>query len=136
MAAHQASYYQRHMAVVAAATRGRYQDMVKAMGEHDMEPVIIEDLVRFGRDEGRDEGRREGREEGRREGRDEGRREGRDEGRREVFARIIARKLGRALTRDEELALGRRISRIDDAVFDLDAAQLAAWLAADEAEPK
>jgi hypothetical protein len=108
------------MAVVAAATRGRYEDMVKAMGEHDMEPVIIEDLVRFGRDEGRDEGRREGR----------------DEGRREVFARIIARKLGRALTRDEELALGRRVSRIDDEVFDLDAAQLAAWLAADEAEPK
>jgi hypothetical protein len=116
MAAQRASYYQRHMAVVAAATRGRYADMVKAMGEHDMEPVIIEDLVRFGRDEGRDEGRAEGR--------------------REVFARIIARKLGRALTPDEELALARRVSRIDDEVFDLDAAGLAAWLAADDADVK
>lgn len=62
------------MAVVAALSRGRYHAMVKAMEEANLEPVIIEDLVRFGEDRGRAEGRAEGREEGRKKGREEGRR--------------------------------------------------------------
>lgn len=69
-----ASWAERHMAVVAALSRGRYHAMVKAMEEANLEPVIIEDLVRFGEDRGRAEGRAEGREEGRKKGREEGRR--------------------------------------------------------------
>ena len=46
------------MAVVAAAMRGRYESMVKAMEQANLEPVIIEDLVKFGEDRGRLEGER------------------------------------------------------------------------------
>jgi uncharacterized protein DUF4351 len=48
-----ASFYQRHMAVVCAATQGRYDAMVSAMASAGLEPVIIEDLVKFGEDRGR-----------------------------------------------------------------------------------
>jgi len=48
-----ASWPERHMAVVAAAMRGRYESMVKAMEQANLEPVIIEDLVKFGEDRGR-----------------------------------------------------------------------------------
>src|SRR5262249_40440784 len=47
-----ATYRQRHMAVVAAMSLGRYKEMIAAMEEQKMEPVIIEDFVRFGYDEG------------------------------------------------------------------------------------
>jgi hypothetical protein len=40
-----ADYYERHMAVIAAAVMKRYDEMVKAMNEANLEPVIIEDLV-------------------------------------------------------------------------------------------
>jgi hypothetical protein len=53
-----ASYYQRHMAVVCAATQGRYRAMVKAMANAGLEPVIIEDLVLFGEDRGFERGLR------------------------------------------------------------------------------
>ena len=53
------------MAVVAAATRGRYESMVTAMERANLEPVVIEDLVHFGEDRGMERGRREGRREGR-----------------------------------------------------------------------
>lgn len=56
-----ASWAERHMAVVAAAARGRYDAMVKAMEQVQLEPVIIEDLVKIGEDRGRKEGRKEGR---------------------------------------------------------------------------
>jgi hypothetical protein len=59
-----ASWAQRHMAVVAAAVRGRYESMVGAMSNENIEPVIIEDLVKFGEDRGLARGREEGREEG------------------------------------------------------------------------
>jgi hypothetical protein len=59
-----ASYYQRHMAVVCAATQGRYGAMVEAMANEGLEPVIIEDLVKFGEDRGRAEGEARGRAEG------------------------------------------------------------------------
>jgi hypothetical protein len=50
--ARSASWAERHMAVVAAAMRGRYRSMVSAMEQADLEPVVIEDLVKFGEDRG------------------------------------------------------------------------------------
>jgi hypothetical protein len=56
--ARDASWPERHMAVVAAAMRGRYDCMVTAMEQAKLEPVVIEDLVKFGEDRGRlEEGR-------------------------------------------------------------------------------
>lgn len=56
------------MAVVAAAIRGRYHLMIKAMEAAKVEPVVIEDLVEIGRDLGLEQGRAEGIEKGRAEG--------------------------------------------------------------------
>lgn len=50
--ARDASWAERHMAVVAAAMRGRYESMVRAMEQANLEPVVIEDLVKFGEDRG------------------------------------------------------------------------------------
>ena len=63
--ARNASWAERHMAVVAAATRGRYESMVRAMEQANLEPVVIEDLVKFGEDRGIKKGKREGKSEGR-----------------------------------------------------------------------
>jgi hypothetical protein len=52
LAASGASWHQWHMAFVAAAVRGRYTEMVSAMSRASLEPVIIEDLVKFGIDQG------------------------------------------------------------------------------------
>ncbi len=111
-----AGYYQLHMAVVAAATARRYEEMVKAMNDHNLEPVIIEDLVRFGEDRGLERGREEGLERG-------------------LFplVRLIERKLGRALLAAEHRALIERLStlgpeRLGDVVLDSDGAALGAWL--------
>ncbi|MFT3773095.1 MAG: hypothetical protein QM820_47550 [Minicystis sp.] len=52
LAARRATWPERHMAVVAAATRGRYESMVTAMEQANLEPVVIEDLVHFGEDRG------------------------------------------------------------------------------------
>jgi hypothetical protein len=56
----QASWYRRHMAVIAAAMQGRYDPMVRAMEEQGIEPVIIEDLVKFGEDRGEARGEARG----------------------------------------------------------------------------
>jgi predicted transposase YdaD len=60
------------MAVVAAMSRGRYKEMVRAMEEAKLEPVICEDLVRYGFDQGIEEGLEKGRAEGRAEGLEKG----------------------------------------------------------------
>ncbi len=52
LAAHRASWYQRHMAVVTALSKGRYDVMTRAMEAAGFEPLIIEDLVYFGEDRG------------------------------------------------------------------------------------
>jgi hypothetical protein len=49
------------MAVVAAAMRGRYKSMVRAMEQANLEPVVIEDLVKFGEDRGLKKGLKRGR---------------------------------------------------------------------------
>lgn len=53
---HQASWPERHVAVVAALMQKRYGAMVAAMEQVQLEPVIIEDLVKFGEDRGVDRG--------------------------------------------------------------------------------
>jgi len=58
-----ASWAERHMAVVAAAMRGRYKSMVRAMEQASLEPVVIEDLVKFGEDRGLKRGIKKGRRE-------------------------------------------------------------------------
>lgn len=63
-----ASWAERHMAVVAAAMRGRYKPMVMAMEDANMEPVIIEDLVKFGEDRGMKRGLKRGLKKGLEEG--------------------------------------------------------------------
>jgi hypothetical protein len=52
LVATRASWYQRHMAVIAALSKGRYEVMTRAMAAAGVEPVIIEDLVFFGEDRG------------------------------------------------------------------------------------
>lgn len=63
--ARDASWAERHMAVVAAAMRGRYKSMVRAMERANLEPVVIEDLVKLGEDRGRKKGLKQGLEQGR-----------------------------------------------------------------------
>ena len=47
-----ASWYQRHMAVITAPSKGRYEAMKRRMSAAGFEPVIIEDFVYFGEDRG------------------------------------------------------------------------------------
>jgi hypothetical protein len=65
--ARRASWAERHLAVVAAAMRGRYMSMVRAMEQANLEPVVIEDLVKFGEDRGLKKGLKRGRAQGRQE---------------------------------------------------------------------
>jgi predicted transposase YdaD len=51
------------MAVVAAAMRGLYRSMVRAMEQANLEPVVIEDLVKLGEDRGLKKGLQRGRRE-------------------------------------------------------------------------
>jgi hypothetical protein len=62
--AQNASWAERHMAVVAALMRGRYKSMVSAMEQVNLEPVIIEDLVKFGEDRGLKKGLKRGEKKG------------------------------------------------------------------------
>jgi hypothetical protein len=109
-----ASWAERHMAVVAAAMRKRYDAMVSAMEQANLEPVIIEDLVRIGEDIGFDRGV--------------------DKERRDTYARLFKHRLGRALTPEEITSLEQRcahlrVERLDDVLFNLNKDALAAWLA-------
>jgi hypothetical protein len=106
LAERNASWAERHMAVMAAAMRKRYKVMVAAMEQANLEPVIIEDLVKFGKDMGRTE----------------------------TWVRLIARRLGRALTAREQETLEQRLGdlgeeRIDDVVLNSGPDAVAAWLA-------
>jgi hypothetical protein len=56
--AQNASWAERHMAVVAALMSERYKSMVSAMEQVNLEPVIIEDLVKFGEHRGLKRGKR------------------------------------------------------------------------------
>jgi hypothetical protein len=113
LAERSASWPERHMAVVAAAMRKRYESMVTAMEQANLEPVIIEDLVKFGEDRGYDRGY--------------------DRGRTETCVRLFARRLGRALTDSERATVEQRLKalgeeRLDDVVLSSGPEALAAWL--------
>ena len=54
-----ASWVKKHMAVIAALLSGRYASMVSAMEKQGMEPIIIEDFVKFGEDRGEAKGVRD-----------------------------------------------------------------------------
>jgi hypothetical protein len=105
-----ASWAERHMAVVAAAMRKRYESMVTAMEQANLEPVIIEDLVKFGEDRGYDRGRTE------------------------TYVRLFAQRLGRALTDRERATVVQRLQALGDerlnaVVLSSSPEALAAWLA-------
>ncbi len=88
--ARNASWAERHMAVVAAAMRGRYKSMVRAMEHANLEPVVIEDLVKIGEDRGRRKGLKKGLE----RGLEQGLERGRQAEERETLRRVLAlRKL-------------------------------------------
>ena len=89
-----ASWAERHMAVVAAAMRGRYKSMVRAMEQANLEPVVIEDLVKFGEDRGLKKGLKSGLKNGLKQGREQGREQGLQEAERGTLRRVLAlRKL-------------------------------------------
>jgi hypothetical protein len=62
------------VSAAVAAAAGRYDAMIQAMHEADLEPPIIEDLVRFGRDRGISQGIELGRTQGIELGRTQGER--------------------------------------------------------------
>jgi hypothetical protein len=107
-----ASWYRWHMAVVCAATQGRYDAMLRAMGQVGVERIVIEDLVNFGRDRGLEQGREQGL---------------------ALLVRLVERRLGRALSEGEHAELRPRLARLGperlgDVVLDLEPSALAAWL--------
>jgi hypothetical protein len=57
----EASDPQKYLAAMVAATQGRYAVLVRALEQHDMQPVIIEDLVDYGFDQGIEKGIERGR---------------------------------------------------------------------------
>jgi hypothetical protein len=106
-----------HMAVIAAIMQGRYESMTKALKEMNMEPIIIEDFVKFGEDRGFEKGLKEGVEKGLK-----------------PLLHQFERKLGRPLTIEEGRRLRDRFDRlgadrVGDVVLDLSSKALAAWLA-------
>lgn len=93
-----ASWNRRHMAVVAAATQGRYKEMVEAMQHENLEPVIIEDLVHIGEDLGYSKGHTAGQS------------EGYSRGQRAMLVQILTSR-GVALTAEQQ----KRLDACDDA---------------------
>jgi hypothetical protein len=100
LAENRATRTQKYMAVVAAATHGRYTEMVSAMQRHDLEPVIIEDLVRIGMDQGFERGIEQGLERGIEQGLERGRNEALEQVRQQLRDLLRARAL--ECTPDEE----------------------------------
>jgi len=86
---HQASWSERHVAVVAAAAQNRYDAMVAAMEQMHMEPVMIEDLVRIGEERGEERGEKQARI--------------------RMCEGIITKRLRRPLTAEERLVLVKRV---------------------------
>jgi hypothetical protein len=120
-----ASWPRRHMAVVCAATQGRYDAMLEAMASEGLEPIVIEDLVKFGQDLGLQQGREQGREQGLAQGLEQGL---------APLLRQFGRRLGRPLDERERGEIRRRLERLGperlgDVVLDLNADQLGRWLA-------
>lgn len=109
-----ASWPERHIAVVAALMQKRYNAMVTAMDQMHIEPVIIEDLVKFGEDRGFDRGF--------------------DRGMAMERVRMLEMRLGQEVSSDARDKLVVRVAklsplRFSELLFQLAHAELAAWLA-------
>jgi len=109
-----ASWPERHVAVVAALVQNRYDAMVNAMEQLQMEPIIIEDLVKFGEDRGYVRGV--------------------DHGAAQERVRMLGIRLGRPLTPTELDTLSGRIAtmtteRFYDVALNGTPSALTAWLA-------
>jgi hypothetical protein len=125
LAENRATRTQRYMAVVAAATHGRYTEMVSAMQRPDLEPVIIEDLVRFGMDQGFDKGLERGIEQGLERGIEQGLERGIEQGRTQALEEV--RLQLRDLLRARALECGPEEQMQLDAERSL--AKLVGWIA-------
>jgi hypothetical protein len=109
-----ASWPERHLAVVAALMQKRYDAMVTAMEHMQMEPVIIEDLVKYGEDRGFDRGAAHERV--------------------RMYDDMFEVRLGRPLTPSEHDMLSRSITTVTskqllDMMFNASPKTLEAWLA-------
>ena len=114
-----ASWSERHVAVVAALSQRRYEEMVSAMEVMQLEPVVIEDLVKFGEDRGFERGVEQGLEQGLEQGASDER----------LF--IVKQKLGRPLTATEEARLAAMPrERVYEMLFQASQRVFEEWLAA------
>jgi hypothetical protein len=109
-----ASWPERHLAVVAALMQKRYDAMVTAMEHLQMEPIIIEDLVKYGEDIGFDRGA--------------------VQARTRVYADLLGLRLGRSLTPNEHDMLAQRVvamsnERLFELIQDVTPGALAEWFA-------
>lgn len=95
-----APYSVRQAAVVLAACRGRYDAMIRALSEADLETPIIIDLVKLGEDMGFEKGREAGFEKGREAGFEKGREAGAREELRQAVVGLLAAR-GIAPTTDQ-----------------------------------
>lgn len=103
--------------------------MVTAMEQMQMEPVIIEDLVRYGEKRGFDKGL------------DQGVHRGIAQERLRMYDNLIVRRLRRPLMNHERQTLRQRIAttaleRLDDVIFNASTDELEAWLADTDATPQ
>ncbi len=121
-----ATWPERHLAVVAAAMQKRYDAMVTAMEQMHMEPVIIEDLVKFGEDRGFDRGLSQGL--------SQGYDRGATQARVQLYVNLAEELLGRVLTPREHVALSQRVAtanfkRLNEMLVRSSPQALEAWLA-------
>ena len=80
---------ERVLAIVLALATERYDAMIEAMKQAEMELPIIEDLVLFGEDRGRERGHAEGMAKGKAEGMAKGKAEGMAKGKAEGMAAAV-----------------------------------------------
>ena len=102
---------ERVLAIVLALLTERYDAMIEAMKQAEMEMPIIEDLVRYGEDRGRERGHSEGKAEGKAEGRAEGRAEGKAE---DVLSILRARGLAVSTADEQRIAGCRDVAQLDE----------------------
>ena len=78
--------------------------MVRAMEQANLEPVVIEDLVKFGEDRGRKRGMKKGLERGLEQGLKQGLERGRQAEERETLRRVLAlRKLSPSPEEEQQI---------------------------------
>lgn len=104
--------------------------MVSAMEQMQMEPVIIEDLVKFGEDRGFDRGF----DRGVKQGLEQGLEQGATQTRVQIYLSMFEENLGRPLTAIEQAVLAKRVTsvptkRLNELALRATPSTLEAWLA-------